>query len=521
MSVPNASSTPSFGDQLRARARAKPDATAVVFEGESFSFEELYERSVRLANSLIGLGIRPGDRVATLAPNRAESVEEICAIELAGAVRVPLYTHNAVPSHLHMLQVTRAKALIVAAELWAEIEPYRREAPDLSAVIVHDAIGHEQDYGTMIDGASSVDPGIVTVSSSVHNIRFSSGTTGKPKGIMFRQGPYYLLGTAFADVMGIREGSVQIVAGPMSHIAGATLWPMIERGATHVIMPRFNAERFIDHIEGDRGSLALIVPTMLRSILDVAGLENRDLSAMTALGYGGAPIDETTLRRALDVFGPVFVQTYGQSEVSPIGYLPARFHDPTAPEFDPELLRSAGFPVPGARIRIVDEGGHDVPAGEVGEIAVHAPWHMSEIWQDPDATLARFLPDGSLLTGDMGGMRKGAIFMADRKDDLIISGGFNIWPTEVENALLSHPDVADAAVIGLPHDRWGQTVVAVVVPVGDSLSSDEVIDWCRTQVGGVKKPTRVILRRDPLPRSGTGKLLRRQVREDYIAGDEL
>jgi len=512
-----ASSFVPFSEQFRRTVRATPDAVAVDFEGHRLDYTRLADRAGRLANALIARGVGPGDRVATLSANRLESVEEILAIALAGAVRVPLYTHNTVKTHAHMLRVSGARALIVDAPEWERLAPARIELPDLRVVITHGP-SPEVEYDAVLAAAPPDDPQLPSGPDDLAVLRFSSGTTGLPKGIMHRQREYFELGEALARTLeDVAEDTVQIIAGPMSHISGAFFWPMIARGARQIVMPRFDAGRFVDHIEAG-GTVSLIVPTMLKSVLEVPGLEQRRLSTLRRIGYGGSPIDETTLRRAIAVFGPVFAQSYGQSEASPISALGSADHDVHAPGFDPAVLRSAGRPVPGATVRIVDEDGTDVSPGEVGEIAVRAPWTMNEIWGDPEATAARFLPDGSLLTRDMGYLRDGYLYLADRKDDMIISGGFNIWPTELENALMAHPAVAEAAVIGVPHEHWGETPVGIVVlRPGTAAESAELVAWCREQVGSVKKPSAVIVRDAPLPRNGTGKLLRRELRETYGA----
>ncbi len=508
----------SFADQLRATVARRGDAVAVECEDRSLTFRQLFDRACRLANGLAALGVRPGDRVATLAANRLESVEEICAIALLGAVRAPLYAHNAVDVHLHMLSTVDASALIVAEQHWPELA---ERADRRLRVVVHGTAGPgTHGYDELLAASSPADPMVGSGPDDVVVIRFSSGTTGLPKGIMHRQDRYMATGEAMAATMGgFTDASVQIVAGPMSHISGVFFWPVIAAGARQIVMPRFDAARFLDHIVAG-GTFSTIVPTMLASILDApnlpAALRAGKLSGLRRLGYGGAPIDERLLRRGLAAFGPVFVQTYGQSEACPVSALPPEAHDLSRPDADPAVLRSAGAPVPGAQVRLVDDAGADVAPGEVGEVAIRAPWTLSEIWGDPAAAAARTLPTGHLRTRDMGRMRDGLLYLVDRKDDMIISGGYNIWPTELENALLAHEDVREAAVFGVPHPRWGETpVAAVTLRPGAAVTPDELIAWCRARVGGVKKPSQVIVWDEPLPRNGSGKLLRRVLRERH------
>jgi acyl-CoA synthetase (AMP-forming)/AMP-acid ligase II len=234
-----------------------------------------------------------------------------------------------------------------------------------------------------------------------------------------------------------------------------------------------------------------------------------DVSSLRAVFYGAAPISERTLNDARSVWGDVMYQMYGQSEAVPLTVLTPAGHTQ-------EHIRSAGRPTANTVLRIVDENGEDVSPGEVGEIAARTPTAMAEIWRDPEATGARTLADGSILTRDMGYLDEdGYLFLADRKEDMIISGGFNIWPAELENALAEHPAVAQVAVVGVPNEKWGETPKAVVVlREGQSATEDELIDWTRERIGAVKRVTSVEFVED-LPKSGLGKVLRREVRAHY------
>ena len=498
-------------DAFRRVAREHGDRVAVRLGAEEQTYAELYERACRLANGLASLGVAPGEAVATLAANRLESVEEVVGIALAGAVRVPLYTHNPPAVHRHMLETSGARVLIVDAAQLAAAEELS-SIPGLT-IVVHDAdVPGTKSYATLLD-APAVDPDVPADDEAPFVIRFSSGTTGLPKAIMHREPSYRALGEALADLLHLDAHAVQIVAGPMSHVSGVLIWPMLARGGTQIIMQRFDPEAFVAQVRVG-ATHSILVPTMIQDILEVPGVDAAALASLRCIGYGGAPIDEQLLRRAIDVFPPVFVQLYGQSEVMPISSLPKSAHDPGDPGFSAGRLRTAGYPAPGVALRIVDDAGNDLPPGEIGEIAVRAEWVTDGLVGG--SLEERLLPDGSLLTRDMGWVEEGLLVVADRKDDMIISGGYNIWPKEIEDALAAHPAIESAAVFGVPHARWGETPVAVVrAHPGVEVTEEALVEWCRDRVGSVKKPTAIVVQDEPLPRNGTGKVLRRELRRAY------
>jgi acyl-CoA synthetase (AMP-forming)/AMP-acid ligase II len=279
-------------------------------------------------------------------------------------------------------------------------------------------------------------------------------------------------------------------------------------------MKSFEPGRALQLIEEQKATVTLAVPTMIQAMLGHPDIDKRDLSSMRCLNYAASPISETTMTRALEKFGPVLYQLYAQSEAITITMLLPHQHKPDGTAEERRLMRSVGRPTPNAVVTIVDEDGNRLPPFEVGEIAAKAPGVMLKIWKDADATAARMLPDGSVLTRDMGYLdEQGYVFLADRKEDMIISGGFNIWPAELENAIESIPGVREVCVIGVPHEKWGETPRAfVVAEAGAELTEDLIIAETRRLVGATKKVTSVEFW-DELPKSGVGKILRRQVRD--------
>jgi acyl-CoA synthetase (AMP-forming)/AMP-acid ligase II len=305
-----------------------------------------------------------------------------------------------------------------------------------------------------------------------------------------------------------------LAAGPLAHAAALPMWATLAAGGSIVVMTAFDPERFVSLVEHERCTTTLLVPTMIQMVINHAGVAEADLSSLRAVIYGAAPISERTLTDARALWGDVLYQMYGQSEAVPLTVLSPADH--VGDDERGGRLRSAGRPTPHCTIRILDPDGNDLPPGQVGEIAAKSPAAMAAIWRDPQATAERILADGSVLTRDMGYLDEdGYLFLADRKEDMIISGGFNIWPAELENALASHPAVAEVAVIGVAHEKWGETPKAVVVVrPGHHAGEQELIDWTREKLGAVKRVTSVEFV-DELPKSPLGKVLRRDVRDRY------
>ena len=502
---------------VRASAARNGAAPAVHCDGQSLTFAELDERACRLANALAALGVKRGEVVAMLSDNCLETVEQLTGVGLGGYVTAPLYTHSTAESNLYLLDLVRASALIVHAGLYPAIAPVLGDAAALRHVIVFGGPAPQGtiSYESALAAAAAEDPGPVLDDDAPHIIRFSAGTTGKPKGILHSVARWRAMATEMSLIMpALTDRDKYLAAGPLAHAALMPLAPTLAAGGSVVVMPAFDPARFIELVERQRCTITLLVPTMIQMIVALPQARTADLTSLRAVFYGAAPISEQTLVEALAVWGNIMYQLYGQSEAMPLTVLgPA--------EHVGRRLRSAGRPAPNAVIRIVDPHGEDVAPGQVGEIAGRTPAAMAGIWRNDEATAARLLADGSVLTGDMGYFDEdGFLYFADRKDDMIISGGYHIWPAELENALASHPAVAEVAVVGVPHEKWGRTPKAVVVVrPGHRVEERELIDWSRQKVGAVKKVTSVEFT-DALPKSGVGKVLRREVKRQFGQGGE-
>lgn len=510
-----------FGMLMRKCLVMYRDNAAVICDGRVATHAELYERSCRLAQMLAGLGIAPGDRVALLADNCFEVAEIKAGLALGGFVCAPLYVQNTPDSNRYLLELTSARALIVQSHHLEALAPALDGLEELAEVIVIGGGDGGRDYEQLLAAASDADPRVPVAPDDVHQIRFSAGTTGKSKGIAHTTAGWLAMGNELMMPMPrLDEDDRYLAAGPLTHAAGLPFWPVLAAGGAIVILPAFDAGRVLELIERERCTTVVLVPTMIQMLLDHPDVKTRDCSSLRAVIYGAAPITERTLKEALAAWGNVMYQLYGQSEALPATVLTPRHHRPDGDDRERRWLRSAGRPTANAVVSILDEHGEEMPAGQVGEVAILSPGNMSEIWADPEATAARVRSDGFVLTRDLGYLDEdGFLYLTDRKEDMIISGGFNIWPAELENALVEHPAVHSAAVVGIPHVKWGETAVAaVILRDGEQANEEELIAWTRERLGPIKKVTGVRFV-ETLPTSGVGKVLRREVRQLWTTDD--
>jgi acyl-CoA synthetase (AMP-forming)/AMP-acid ligase II len=509
---------------IRKSCRTYRDNVLVTCEGRNQTYGQMWRRACRLANALLGLGLVPGDRVAMLADNQVEFFEQSVALAIAGLVRCPMYALNTAPTHAHMLELVGAKACIVQDKYAADLAAVRHQAPSVAHLIVSGSFAAAGliDYEALIAAAPDTDPDIVVNPADNHIIRFSAGTTGRPKGILQSGAGWLAMGNEFF-LAGprVEEGDTYLAASPLSHAAGLTVWAQLAAGARYLLMPSFDPARFLELIERERVTTTMVVPTMVQMLAAVPGAKERDLSSLKAVNYGAAPISERSLKAGIELWGNIMFQFYGQSEVMPATVLAPRYHRPEGTERERGWLRSAGPPTANTVVTVRDENDNLLGPGQTGEICVRTPGQMRGLWGDPEATAVRLAPDGSVRTRDMGYLDEdGFLYLVDRKEDMIISGGYNIWPLEVENALAAHPDVQEVAVVGVPDDKWGETVFAVVVLSDGSAETEaSLIEFARERVGSVKRPRRIEIADEPLPKSVVGKLLRRQVREKYWTGE--
>ena len=487
-------------EPLRRAAQRWSAREALRCGDDAVSFGALEERVNRLARLLTRRGVARGDRVATLLPNSIAHVVAEMAVLRAGAAWVAINARLATPEIAFMLEHSEAKALLTDLGGARHAGATRADVVDVSGgdpVI-------ERDLAALDAGA----PPLALGEDDVARLRYTSGTTGRPKAaVLPHASTLTSLRNLLAELRDLGPDDTFVHVAPLTHASEAMLAPAFWRGARALICPSFDVSALCETIARERVTTVFLVPTMIQQLIDAASAEPGQLRSLRTIVYGAAPIAEDLVVRTLDVLGPVLLQIYGLSECPfPVTTLAKADH------YDPALRRSCGLATPTNDVRILADDGTPLAAGAVGRIAVRGPQLMREYWRDPAATAAA-LVDGWLQTGDVGSLDPaGYLTLVDRSDDVIISGGFNVYPREVEIVLESHPDVVEAAVAAVPHQRWGQGVGAWIVRrAGAATTADDLVAFCRERLAGYKKPVEVRFV-DTLPKSSTGKLLRRVLR---------
>ncbi|MBL8339451.1 MAG: long-chain-fatty-acid--CoA ligase [Rhodoferax sp.] len=497
-----------FATILRAHAARTPSAPALTYGDVTWTFGDLDALSSRSAQALRAAGVQPGDRVALLTKNQAECFELMFACNKIGAILVGLNWRLAPLEITAIVADATPSIVVVGATEQGLLSDAARATPGLRRVLV---LGAE--YDAWRAAAPATDTGYTPAADDVFLLLYTSGTTGLPKGVMLtNRGMAYT--RRLAGFWGMTPSSVNLVAMPMFHIGGCGYGSstMLAGGHT-VLMREVNPATAITLIERHRVTHTFFVPTVVQMLLDVPGVAQADLSSLQLLMYGAAPIGDVLLRRALQVLRCRFIQAYGMTETSGtvVDLLPED-HEPDGPRAD--LLRSVGQALPWVELRVIDPNTlDDAPTGQVGEIWIRSEMVMQGYWKNPQATREAIMDGGWLRTGDAAYLdAQGYIYLFDRFKDMIISGGENIYPAEVENAINAHPAVQEVAVIGVPHPRWGETPLAVVVVrPGHRLEGQALIDFTRGRLAHYKCPTAVEFA-DTLPRNASGKLLKRELR---------
>jgi long-chain acyl-CoA synthetase len=500
-----------FAQTLRHHASARAEAKALTFDGRTQTFAELHSSSARAANALRADGVRPGDRVAVLTRNRAENFELIFACSMIGAILVGLNWRLAPAEIAAILADATPTLLIHGPDEASLVGEDTRALPGLKRVITFG-----KDYDAWRAAAGPNDPGHVGAPDDVILILYTSGTTGLPKGVMLtNRGMSYT--RQLAEAWGMTEASVNLVAMPMFHIGGCGYGSSTMMAGGHtVLMREVNPAQAVELIERHRVTHTFFVPTVVQALLSVPGIDKADLSSLELLMYGASPIGEALLQRALETLKCGFMHAYGMTEASgTVVFLPPEDHDLGGPRSN--LLRSCGRAVPWVELRISDPATSDeVADGQVGEIWLRSPMIMKGYWNNPHATRDALVEDGWYRTGDAAYRDAGGyVFIVDRFKDMIISGGENIYPAEIENVLGFHPAIREVGVIGVDHERWGETPLAVVaLRPGMSIAAEELIAFTRSKLASYKCPTRVEFT-EGLPRNASGKLLKHELRRAY------
>ncbi len=442
-----------------------------------------------------------------------------------GAVICPVNWRLTPPEVTHIVNDARARVLVVGADFFPVLEQCEPELDTVARILTVGAHPRHDEYAAWRDAHAGPDPGIETSVEDVAVQFYTSGTTGLPKGAMLSGRNLGALVPAACEMLGLDARAVSLVAMPLFHVAGAG-WALdgLMSGAHNVMLRDVDLDAILDVIPRFGITHAVFVPAVLQFLLTMPDVEAVDFSTLEMIVYGASPISEEVLVASIERFGCSFVQAYGLTETSGgVVLLYPEDHDPGGPLA--HRLRAAGRPVEGVEVRVVDADGADLPVGEVGEVWIRSPSTMVGYWNLPEATADALSPDGWFRSGDAGSLdADGYLFIRDRVKDMVISGGENVYPAEVESALMTHPDVVDVAVIGVPDERWGETVKAIVVAAparaGDGAAAafeQELLAFSRERLAGYKCPTSIDWM-DELPRNPSGKILKRDLRALYWEG---
>lgn len=515
----------SFCDIVREHAQLQGDTAAFTYGDEVITFAELNAGSNQVANALAALGVSKGERVAFLGKNHPLYFEALLGAAKIGAVMTPVNWRLAPPEVAYILDNCQARVVFVGEGFADILAQVRDQAPRVEQVIGIDAPDHlGSDYRIWRDGFPA-DPVLDDIGLDDDALQlYTSGTTGRPKGAVMTHGSI-LSSRDPAHEAEMRdwqqpiEGDVTLLAMPCFHISGTgTGIGTMVAGTNSIVLPEYDPAKALDLIENYNISKIFLVPAAIQILLNHPRVSEVDFSRLKYITYGASPIPLELMKQAMEVLGCGFVQMYGMTETS--GTIVALDPEDHVPEGSPRM-RSVGTPLAGVEVKIIDEAGEKVPTGSVGEIATRSSKNMRGYWNNPGATAETIDAEGWLRTGDAGYLDEdGYLYIHDRVKDMIISGGENVYPAEVENALYSHPNVADVAVIGVPHEKWGEAVKACVVPKdGVELTEADIIAHAREHIAGYKCPKSVDFI-DALPRNPSGKILRRELRAPYWEGKE-
>lgn len=509
----------SIVEGLKQSTRSSPEKTASICGSTRLSFEELYERVNRLSSALMELGISRGDRVAILSLNCHRFLELYYGVPQLGAIVVPINFRLQSQEIKYIVDHSGSRAIAVDPEFVPLIDAVR---PQLESVEHFILMSDERREGYLAyedllsDGNPEFDAPEVS-DDELLGLFYTSGTTAEPKGVMLTH-KNMLSNIAHSDgVYNYQPADIYLHAAPMFHLAdGAAVFSHTSRGATQTFIPRFDPKLVLETVSRERVSLLLLVPTMLNFVLQQPELDSYDLSSLRHLTYGASPIAPDLLRRAMKVLNCQFAQGYGLTEASPLLTVLNHTDHVVTDRKGEHRLASCGKPVPGVDVRVVKEDGSDAKPGEVGEIIARGPNIMRGYWKRPEDT-EDVLREGWLHTGDLATVDdEGYIYLVDRKKDMIVTGGENVYSTEVEAVLYAHPAVKEAAVIPIPDPDWGEAVHAcVTVRDGRQVTAEELAEFCRERLANYKVPRSIEFIDGELPKGGTGKILKKQLRERY------
>jgi len=504
--------------------RANPNGAAFIMNERSYSFTEIGELSCRIANGLLAAGFEREARGAVWAAN--DAIAWTCTLGLwrAGMAWIPVNPRASADENHYILDAFDCEAIFFQKAFAPYVDAVRARLPKVKLwICIDDEHGDAPALASWAQWHPATRPEVDYAMDDVVAISPTGGTTGMPKGVMNTHRSYQ---TFIANFM-IRvsypsdQPPVNLMAAPMTHTAGMLALPCTARGGTVIVLTKPDPALMLASIAKHRVTEIFLPPTVIYRLLDIPSIRQCDFSSLRYLLYGAAPMSVEKLKQAIDVFGPVMMGGYGQTEApGTISFLRPEEHFVDGKIAPDERLSSVGRPSPMVRVEIFDDDSRPVAPGGTGEICVRGDLVMKGYYKDPVRT-AETIVDGWLHTGDVGHLdAEGYLHITDRKKDMIISGGFNVYPSEVEQVIWAHPAVQDCAVIGVPDDKWGEAVKAVVeLNAGQTVSADELIALCKNKLGSVKAPKSIDFI-GALPRSTAGKVLKKELRQVYWAGQE-
>lgn len=507
---------------LRRAQQVAPDAIATIHLDRQRTWTQCLARVMKLAGAFRTLGVEPGDRIALLSLNSDRFIEYFFASVWSGGAMMPMNIRWAPPECAYALNDAGAEILIVDDAFAEAVPAIRAEVPGLRAIVFAGDGPTPEGMLNYEDILAAAEPvaDAERKDDDLAGIFYTGGTTGFPKGVMLSHKNFYVSGISNAQELHMRDGVVYLHAAPMFHIADL-LWFLAVTfvSGTHVSIPSFTPDATLAAVEAYRPTHLLLVPVMILMMLQSEKLADTDVSSLEVIGYGASPITEAVLLRAFEAFPNArFVQAFGQTELAPVATVLGIEHH-TREGIEAGRLRSCGRVTRICELRIVDENDRDVAQGSVGQIIVRGPNTMLGYWNKPEVT-AETIKDGWVYTGDAGYMdAAGFVYLMDRLKDMIVSGGENVYSTEVENALSQHPAVATSAVIGIPDEKWGEAVHAIVILKPGATTTEQALkDHCHTLIAGYKCPRSIAFRAEPFPLSGANKVLKTELRKPYWKG---
>jgi long-chain acyl-CoA synthetase len=504
-------------EYIRRNGARYPDKPGFIMDKTTRTWREVDRRVDQLAQALHRLGLQRNDRVATLMHNCLEYPEAYYGCARAGMIVVPFSYRLTVPELHEILTTAEPALMIVGASEAHKAFALRELLPSLQHIWVvgDDTQPVEQNYEAQLQGSPSTPAYSPNGQNDTFSIFFTSGTTGLPKGAMVSHLNLEANGFNQFVADGSRHEDVNLIGTPLYHMGAVFMsvtYTML--GCTQVVIEKFEPELWLEALEQNRATVALLIPTMINTVLNYPELSDHDLSSLRLIFYGGGPMPPAVLRRALAAMPCGFTQGYGLTETLEATFLVASDHEITDGD-EKKLFRlaSAGREATGADVRIIDDDGNSLGTGEVGEILIRSRSNISGYWRNPEETAAT-VKGTWFHTGDVGYLDEDRyLFVVDRKKDMVVSGGVNIYTKEIESVIYSHPAVLEAAVVGLPDDHWGEVVTAcVVLRNGQSVTTEEITEYCSSRLAGYKKPRRVFFLGE-LPKNPSGKILKRDLRE--------